>query len=580
MEYYAVPTMNRLLDRFTRLYGDVGPRCVKRLQAMIGRYGVGLEPKSLPARWSEKDIVLITYGDMARSPEERPLATLNRFLKKRLAGAVNTVHLLPFFPYSSDDGFSVIDYRQVNPALGDWSDIRAIGENFHLMFDLVLNHVSRQSGWFRDFAGNVAPARHYFIEMDPATDLSAVVRPRNLPLLAAVQTQVGERHLWTTFSDDQIDLNFANPDVLFEFLDILLFYLSQGARIIRLDAIAYLWKKLGTPCIHLPETHEVVKVFRDLLNIVAPEAILLTETNVPHEENTSYFGNGDEAHMVYQFSLPPLLLHALRTGRTDVLTKWVATVSEAPPGCTYLNFTASHDGIGVRPLEGIVPESELKQLIKDVRKRGGQVSTKRNADGSENPYELNITYFDALCDPGTNDADLGIRRFLCSQTVALALKGIPAVYFHSLTATRNDKDGVKRTGRARAINRKKWNGMELDAALDDQTSVHSRVFHEYVRRLRIRARHPAFHPDAPQRVLQLGDALFAIERTALDGSEAIAAISNFTAKPVKLDVDDRIPSLKGTARWKNLISGKQRKASGRTVSLAPYHTCWLTANGD
>ena len=288
-------------------------------------------------------------------------------------------------------------------------------------------------------------------------------------MLTTVTTPAGKRSVWTTFSDDQIDLNFANPDVLFELLDILMLYVSMGARIIRLDAIAYLWKRIGTPCIHLPETHEVVKLFRDFLEIVAPDVLLLTETNVPQPENYSYFGNGDEAHVVYQFALPPLLLHALQFGTSKYLTAWASALPVLPAGCAVLNFTASHDGIGVRPLQGLFPDEEIRTLVERVRALGAQVSTRRNSDGSDSPYELNITYFDAM--RGNGDPDpLHVQRFLCSQTIPLVLKGIPAVYFHSLTATPNDVEGVKRTGRARSINRQKWSQGELEDALKDEKS--------------------------------------------------------------------------------------------------------------
>ena len=343
----------------------------------------------------------------------------------------------------------------------------------------------------------------YFIEVDPAADLSAVVRPRSLPLLTAVTTPAGKRLVWTTFSDDQIDLNFANPDVLFELLDILLFYISMGARIIRLDAIAYLWKRIGTPCIHLPETHEVVKLFRDFLELVAPDVLLLTETNVPQPENYSYFGNGDEAHAVYQFALPPLLLHALQSGTSKYLTAWASALPVLPAGCAVLNFTASHDGIGVRPLQGLLPDEEIRTLVERVRTLGAEVSTQRNSDGSDSPYELNITYFDAM--RGNGDPDpLHVQRFLCSQTIPMVLKGIPAVYFHSLTATPNDVEGVKRTGRARSINRRKWSQNELEDALKDEKSPAARVFREYTRLLQLRAQHAAFHPDGAQRILEYG----------------------------------------------------------------------------
>ncbi|RMF85866.1 MAG: alpha-amylase, partial [Nitrospinota bacterium] len=443
-----------------------------------------------------------------------------------------------------------------------------------LMVDLVLNHVSRQSEWFRDYVEGIAPARDYFITVDPQTDLSQVVRPRSTPLLTPVQTQEGSRYLWTTFSTDQIALNFANPDVLFEFLDILLLYISMGARIIRLDAIAYLWKKIGTPCIHLPETHEIVKLLRDFLTLVAPHVLLLTETNVPHAENISYFGNGDEAHLVYQFSLPPLLLHALQTGNSRYLTRWAASLPSLPTGCTVLNFTASHDGIGVRPLHGLIPEEEFSRLVEGIRQRGGYISMKRDTDGSESPYELNITYFDALSDPEDPDMDRQVARFLCSQAVMLALQGIPAIYFHSLTATPNDEAAVRRTGHARAINRKRWDAHSLEALLQDASTITARVFRSYLHLLRLRARHPAFHPEGVQRILDLGDSLFALERTAPDQSETIVALHNVTAHTVTVPID-RIPSLQKAGQGKELITGRTMKPVPRTLRLSPYATAWI-----
>ena len=569
--------MRRLRQRFERLYGEAGERCLERMAMLVNRYGVGLDGEIPTERWSEKDAVLVTYGDALRAPQEKSLATLERFLSDRLDGAVSTVHILPFFPYSSDEGFSVTDYREVRPDLGTWEEIQSIGNKFRLMFDLVLNHVSRDSAWFRDYANRIAPARHYFIEMDPKTDLSTVVRPRSTPVLSPIRTRDGMRHVWTTFSEDQIDLNFANPDVLFEFLDILFLCISMGARIFRLDAIAYLWKRVGTPCIHLPETHEVVKLFRDILDMVAPDALLVTETNVPHEENMRYFGDGDETHMAYQFSLPPLLLHALQTGQTQYLTRWASFLPDLPPGCTFLNFTASHDGIGLRPLEGIVPEKDVQSLLECITKRGGRISARKNSDGSESPYELNITYFDALAAPTKRDVDLDIARFLCSQTIALGLKGIPAVYLNSLVAARNDYEGVQRTGHVRSINRKRWDAKTLGRLLDKNKSIHARVFHEYVRLLRLRAKHPAFHPDGEQKVLDLGDNVFAIERTAPDNSEKIVAISNLAAQQVDVRIDDRTATLSNADKWNNLITGRLRGKSDRTISLSPYETCWLLA---
>lgn len=559
------PAMIRILDRLARLYGDRAGRCAERLAMVVGRYGLGPLEGVSSARWSEQSAVLITYGHTLRPAAGLPLEALKRFADSRLAGAFSHIHVLPFFPYSSDDGFSVVHYRQVDPALGTWAHVKALSEKFGLMVDLVMNHVSSRSGWFRDFVAGVAPGRDYFIAVDPRTDLSAVTRPRASPLLTPVMTRAGARHVWTTFSADQVDLNFSNPDVLFEILDILLFYIAMGARIIRLDAVAYLWKKPGTSCVHLPETHEVVKLLRDVTDLVAPGVILLTETNVPQADNISYAGSGDEAHMIYQFPLPPLVLHALHTGDARHLSAWATALPTLPAGCTWLNFTASHDGIGVRPLRGLAPAGAVEELEAHVRSRGGLVSMARTPDGSEEPYELNITYFDALGEPGDSE-EMHERRFLCSQTIPLALAGVPAVYLHSLLASRNDRAGMERTGRARSINRACWAEDDVERLANDASCTAGRVLAEYTRLLRLRAGQPAFHPDAPQRIVDAGPACFAVERTAPDG-QRILAVSNCTDAAVE-------PAVPGT--WKRDLLGEKAPAlSGGRLKLGPYQTAWL-----
>ena len=561
---------SRIRARLERLYGDRAPRQMDRLMALLGRHR--LETRGAPARelWDESDTVLITYGDTLRRDGEHSLKTLARFATDYLVEAVGVVHVLPFFPYSSDDGFSVIEYRAVRPELGTWSDLRALNRNFDLMFDLVLNHCSRRSSWFADYSRGISPGREFFIEVPPDADLSAVVRPRSLPLLSPATTPYGERRVWTTFSPDQVDLDFANPDVLFEFLDILLHYVQNGMRIVRLDAIAYLWKTIGTSCIHLPETHEIVKLFRDVLAMVAPGVILLTETNVPHPENVAYFGDGDEAHLVYQFSLPPLLLHALHAGSGRFLTAWAADLAAPPRGCSFLNFTASHDGIGLRPLEGLVPAPERMALAERVRERGGSVSMRRHGDrGAETPYELNITYFDALTGSPGEDPALHRQRFLCSQTVPLSLQGIPAVYLHSLTATRNDTARVERTRLPRAINRGQWEDETLRARLADPASPEHAVFTEYTRRLRIRRRQPAFHPDAAQEVLRLGDALFAVLRYRPASGPSLIALHNLTPQPQSVAFAD-LP-LGGDCR--DLLG--QGRFLDDAILLPPYACAWL-----
>ncbi|MGC9450955.1 MAG: sugar phosphorylase [Oceanipulchritudo sp.] len=566
-----------LQKRLQRLYGDQSTRLVSRFEAMLGRYGIGSGRAETGERWDHRTCVLITYADTLREKDRAPLKTLHSFLGSRLRGVFSTIHILPFFPWSSDDGFSVIDFREVHREYGNWDNVSRMGEDFELMFDLVLNHCSRKSGWFRDFVTGIAPARWYFLPMDPATDLSLVVRPRPWPLLTKTATRDGPVHVWTTFSEDQVDLNWQNPDVLFEFLDILFLYLSKGCRIFRLDAVAFLWKRVGTSCLHLPETHEIVKFFREVLNIVAPRAILLTETNVPHEENISYFGEDDEAHMVYNFSLPPLLLYSLLAEKSSLLSQWARSLPELSPHQSFFNFTASHDGIGVRPLQGLLPEKEIDRLISHVRSRGGLVSMKKNSDGSESPYELNITYRDALDDPG--HPETGMTRFLLSQAIVLAFKGVPAIYIHSLLGTPNDLEGVKKTGQNRSINRKKWNLPDLEKEIDTDTRTQARIFRKLSSWIRIRNQHPAFHPGAKMEVLDFGESLFAFLRTSRTGVEKILCLFNLGGRESSIGWLDCFPRTRPQDSVRELLSNKMTKGNDGAFVVPPYQAKWLMIKG-
>ncbi|MDR8390308.1 sugar phosphorylase [Aliifodinibius sp. S!AR15-10] len=566
-------------EHFQKIYGpgkvDI---CIARLEKLIGKYAPDIPiPGGEEEKWTEKDSILITYGDVLRDlnrPAECRLDILEEFLEHYVKESVSAIHILPFFPSSSDAGFSVIDYKKVREDLGSWDNIKALSQDYRIMADMVINHTSRYSNWFQNFKEKKEPGKNYFIDVDPNLDISQVTRPRNSPLLTPVQTDNGNRCVWTTFSADQVDVDFSNPDVLFEYLDIFLFYLSQGIQIVRLDAIAYLWKKIGTNCIHLPETHEVVKLFRTLVDEVAPHVTLVTETNVPHEENISYFGDGDdEAHMVYQFSLPPLLLHAILTENTQYLTDWASRLEGVPKGCYFMNFTASHDGIGVRPLEGLVPEEEFEHMIDAVYEREGFVSYKKNKDGSESPYELNITYFDAFSDPGSGDDRMQIKRYLCSQAIMLSLKGVPGIYFHNLTATKNNTDEAIATDQKRTINRMQWEFEELVEKLEDETTTTHYVMNKFEQMLDIRGEHPAFHPDAPQEIFNCGNDLFVIKRTALDESETIFSISNATGKQLSVDRDE-LPLPASPESVTDLLSGDTKGRSG-SISLEPFETVWL-----
>ena len=557
---------DRVKTILTRIYGErEGESALKRIVPLIEKTPV--QKGKGKGYFSQKDVVLITYGDSLLREDELPLVTLHNFASTYIKGVISTIHFLPFFPYSSDDGFSVMDFFGINPELGSWDNIVSMGLDFKLMFDYVVNHFSSEGEWFQNYLAGKEGYLDFAIEVGPATDLSQVTRPRSLPLLNEYEKHDGSTvHLWTTFSADQIDFNFRSLDVLEKMIEVLLFYVQQGATILRLDAIAYLWKEIGTNCIHLNETHEMVKLFRAILDLVAPDVIILTETNVPHEENISYFGDGhDEAQMIYNFTLPPLLFYSFFKEDTTVLSEWAKGLGLESESTTFLNFTASHDGIGVRPLEGILPAEEIDNLIEVVKVNGGEVSYKRNPDGSDSPYELNITYVDAiLAYPESTRAE----KFLASQALQYVLPGVPATYIHSMLGSRNWLEGVKQTGRARTINREKLDAEAVVSELNDPSSLRARVFFPYINLIKTRKEQEAFHPNASFEILGLDPRLFAIKRYCQE--QTIYALTNVSSSDIHLSLSGHdVPE-----QMEDLISGEKIKTNSFT--LRPYQYVWLS----
>lgn len=532
------------------------------------------EPEGGPAPWTEADILVITYGNSVMQEDERPLRTLRRFLDRRFGDTVTMVHLLPFFPYSSDDGFAVMDYCTVNQSLGAWEDITAMAYDFRIMADLVINHASSRSAWFENFKEGRDPGRDYFVTASPSDDLSQVVRPRTSPLLREIETPDGIRHVWCTFSHDQVDLDFKNPRVLMEFIAIIDLYMTQGITVFRLDAVAFLWKETCTACLHLPQTHEIIKLLRTLVTHRDPKALIITETNVPSKENLSYLGNGDEAHVIYSFPLPPLLLHTFMTMDSGALTGWLTSLPDQQLNTTCLNFIASHDGIGLRPVEGILTPEEVKTIISLMERSGGKVSTRALNDETANPYEINISLWNAL--QGTlkkADDGSGLQRFICAHAIMLALRGIPAFYIHSLVGTTNDTDRLENTLNNRAINRHLWDSLKLESLLDDDTNHHGAVYKRLSELMAIRKRQPAFHPNADQKVIKTDPAVVAIIRRALQGNQEIICLHNIANTSVHVDMTpffQRCPP-----DIPDLISGTSVVLKQHSVTLMPYQNLWL-----
>ncbi len=542
-------------------------------------------------KWSQDDVLAIAYGDsIIDDTPERPVSALNnlhRFLNRELSSTVTGIHILPFSPSSSDDGFSVKDYLEINQELGTWDDLEALGKDYTLMADLVLNHCSSQSDWFENFKAGKEPGKDYFIVPDQSMDLSRVVRPRSTPLLTDVETEEGSRQVWCTFGPDQVDLDFSNPEVLLEMLRVLALYVKRGIRFFRLDAVAFLWKESGTTCLHRKQTHELIKLMRLLLEQLNPETVVITETNVPNRENLSYFGNGNEAHMIYNFSLPPLLVNSLLTGNSKHLKSWMMSMPPAKRGQAYFNFISSHDGIGVRPAEGLLGESELSGLLDTLQANGGEISMRHMPDGKDVPYEVNISLYDAFkttveqAETAERDADgriigdaLQSARFISAHTMMLALEGVPGIYLNSLLGAKNDYDLFAETGRSRSINRHRWTNTELASAMADPKGRHSTVFNELKRRIQIRRQQPAFHPNATQYTLHLGDKLFAFWRESLDRDQSIFAIHNVSDEPQSLPLVEL--NLIATEQWKDLLSGQVYEGLDGSLELAPYASAWLS----
>jgi glycosidase len=557
-------------------------RVLKRLSTFQSQYP-DLALTSPTDRVNEGDSILITYGDQIQASGKTPLKALSLFLNKFVGDAISTIHILPFFPYSSDDGFSVMDYFRVNPECGSWEDIEELNSKFRLMFDAVINHISSKSVWFQGFLSGDPKFEEFFTVMEPGTDLSRVFRPRATPLLTPFETSLGKKFVWTTFSADQVDLNYANPDVLLEVIDILLFFAAHGADFIRLDAVTFLWKEYGTPCINLPQTHRLIQAIRTIFDIAAPKIIIITETNVPHEENVAYFGDGqNEAQMVYNFALPILTLNSFHTQDVSILSDWVLSLTLPSKQNAFLNFLAGHDGIGVLPVKNILAKDQISAVIDKTKRLGGFVSYKTNEDGTKSPYELNINYLDALNNPDNPETEneLIAKRFLAAQSIMLALKGIPGIYIHSLLGSHNWREGVQITGRYRTINREKFELNQLEEELKDIQSLRHLIFNGFHHMLNTRKSSSAFHPFADQKVLSIHSKIFALERTSLDGGTKVICLVNISNETIELTTELNEYLQDKCDVFIDFLNNQTFACADNwhSITLEPYQVRWLESH--
>jgi sucrose phosphorylase len=563
---YGAATAAAVARRISDLLDVWRPRLPRRA-AQRGEFGL-----------TQHDALLITYADQVHEPGVPPLRTLAEFCVRHLKGSVSGVHLLPFYPSSSDDGFSVKDFLAVDPAYGTWEDIARLGADFDLMFDAVFNHVSAQGEWFQRFRADDPEYRDFFITVEGDPDLSQVVRPRALPLLTEFSTATGPTRVWTTFSPDQVDLNFRNPEVLLAAVQALLFYAAKGVRFIRLDAVAFLWKEIGTTCLHRPQTHRIVQLMCAVLDDVAPHVQLITETNVPHADNLSYFGDGtNEAQLVYNFALPPLVLHAMTTGSAEKLTRWAQSLRLPSDRVTFFNFLAAHDGIGLNPVRGILSDAEIDALVRRTLEHGGFISNKDMPDGSRLPYEMNINYLDALSNPAGNEPkEWAARKFLTAHAILLSLRGVPGIFFHSLFGSRGDRAGAEVSDMPRRINREKLDRARLEAELADAESFRAQVFHGLGGLLRVRAGHPAFAPAAWQRVLEPDPRVFGVLRGNDEGSGSLLCLHNVSGGSVAIMLGE----VQAVARtWEPVLGLAGNRLGRGPLTLEPWGTVWLGQSG-
>ena len=548
----------------------------KKINKLINNYK-DIGPKnSKNDYWSENTILLITYADsISRGLSGKTLNDFGKFYKKYLEKFINSIHFLPFFPSSGDGGFSVKNHNDVDKAYGTWEDIQSLSKQANIMTDLVLNHSSSKGDWYKNFLDDKDPGKNYFYVVDKNYDCSKVVRPRDHDLLTEIELQNKKKFLWCTFSHDQIDLNFKNPDVLLEFIKLILKLSSYGIKIFRLDAVAFIWKQPGTTCLNLSQTHEIIKLLRDIVDQLDKNLIIVTETNLPKQENLSYFGKNDEAHWIYNFSLPPLIVNTFLFEDSIALTKWSMKMPPAQLGNAYLNFIASHDGIGMRPAEGILSDKEIKKMLQRLKKNGSKFSMRKLSNNEEKVYEANISLFNAL---QFTDSDLkgkfALKRFIAAHCIILAIEGVPAFYFNSLFATKNDEETFANTGVKRNLNRYKWHYSTLVDLIKTNNTIEKNCYEIFKELISIRKIQPAFHPNATQFTLNLDKNIFAVWRQSRDRKQSIFALTNVSSKTIKLNTNKI--NLIDDEKWFDLLSQETKITDDQYVKLMPFQSLWIT----
>ena len=618
---------SRLEANLRHVFGPRADRVHAELRELWDRHGLaeaategatGAEPGA--ARVPEAaDVALIAYADSIRGAGGSPLAALLRFVRRYLPeGSINTLHLLPFFPWDTDRGFSVQDYRAVDPRNGTWADIEALaGEFAHLMADLVINHASLDNPLVQGALTGDARYRDFVIRYDDgeqpdASELAALTRPRPDPVLTRYYLVAAGGHtramfdppattgaaddgssvrgggwVWTTFSRPpnadgsaatrQVDLNFRNPRVLLEMVEVLLCYRGHGADWVRLDAAGYMWKELGTASIHHPNTHRLLQVMRDALAGRA-DLVSVAEVNEPQDTILPYLGSSEsavESDLVYQFGHFPLAVHALMSGDARHFKRWLGTL-EPFAGRQFITVYGSHDGMGRKPVLGLLPDADLERMVQNlVNEHGALPNYARQAGGGRIIYELCATPWSLI-----NRADAGERlplqvdRYVACGALGLVLRGVPAFYINGLLGVPNRLDPAH-LDENRSINREQFDEAALYAELDDRGGQMRQVLERLLNLIALRAAEPAFAPGgAPLQVLDTPAAVVAV--VADGGGRRVVALTNVSAAAQRIALDPALFSRRSEVV--ELITGNTWPRSAGAMlelTLAPYKVQWL-----
>ena len=523
---------------------------------------------------NEKDILLITYADTIKSKKNKPLIILNDFLRNFIKNSINIVHILPYYPSSSDGGFAVTDFFKVDSKYGKWSDIKKISKSYKIMSDVVLNHASSESIWFKNFLKGKGKGKNYFLHYNKEINTKNVTRARSHKLIQNFDTNIGKKYVWCTFSKDQVDFDFKNPDVLIVFIKLIFFLQNKGINFFRFDAVAFIWKRIETSCINLDQTHAIVRLFRTILNFTNKKCKIVTETNLPFHENFSYFGNSDEANIIYNFSLAPLIINTLIKGNSAVFRRWSMSMPPAKDNNCYLNFLATHDGIGLRPLEGILKNKDLKILLSTLKNFGSKFTYRKTKNNKKEIYEANISLFDCFLGTINGKDDFAYDRFYIAHAIMLSFEGLPAFYIHSLFGTRNSFDLFKKTKLNRSINRSSYYYDHLKKILTNTDSHGYKIYRNIINLIDIRKKQIAFHPNATQYTLNLGNNFFGIWRQSIDRKQSIFAIYNVTNKCQKLKINKL--NILNLEDWTDLISFKKLESKQVFFHFEPYQFMWVT----